>query len=164
VKKICLLSDSHSYLDDAVLKHVEDCDEVWHAGDIGSVEVIDRLQAVKLLRAVSGNIDDHEIKSIVPKIQEFACEEVQVFMTHIGGYPGRYAPGIKKKIEGKGLKLFISGHSHILKVMYDKDLDLLHMNPGAIGKNGFHKVRTLLKFVVDADNIKDLEIVEFARR
>lgn len=164
MKRICLLSDTHSYIDDAIIKHINSSDEVWHAGDIGSVHIIQQLSKMKKLRAVYGNIDDAQIRMIVPKKQLFQCEQVKVFMTHIGGYPGRYYSSIKKQIKDNGIKLFISGHSHILKVMYDKELEVLHMNPGAIGKNGFHNVRTMIKFVIDQKEIKDLEIVEFPRR
>lgn len=161
--RICLLSDTHSLIDQTIIKHVKTCDEVWHAGDIGSVEVIDTLRECKPLKAVYGNIDDHQIRADVPRFQSFVCDDVKVLITHIGGYPDRYAPGIKKMLVENKVDLFISGHSHILKVMYDKKLELLHINPGAIGKKGFHKVRTLVKFSINGSDISDLEIVELQR-
>ena len=158
--KIGLISDTHSFLDNAVFEHFKDCDEVWHAGDFGNMEVIEKLRAFKPLRGVYGNIDANDIRAIYPEKLFFACEEVNVFMQHIGGYPGRYAPGVKKDIQQHGSGLFISGHSHILKVMYDESIQCLHMNPGAAGKQGWHKVRTLIRFAIDRNNIKNCEIVE----
>ena len=162
--QIGLLSDTHSFLDPAVLKHFKKCDEIWHAGDIGNESVLDQLKAFKPTRAVYGNIDSHIIKKECPLHQRFTCEDVDVWITHIGGYPKRYSPFVQKEIETNPPQLFISGHSHILKVMYDKKLSLLHMNPGAAGKNGFHKVRTLLRFTIDGQEIKDLEVIELGKR
>ena len=164
MKKILLLSDTHSYIDEKILKYVKQADEVWHAGDIGDLNVTDALQRLKPLRAVYGNIDTAEARSEFPLDQRFTCEEVSVWMTHIGGYPGRYNPRIRKALESNPPKLFISGHSHILKVMPDKKRGLLHMNPGAVGTHGFHKVRTMLRFDVAGKDIKNLEVIEFPRQ
>lgn len=163
MKKILLLSDTHGYIDDDILKYVKQADEVWHAGDIGNLEVTDAIKALKPLRAVYGNIDDAKARMEFPEHNRFTCEKVDVWMTHIGGYPGRYNPRIKAEINEKPPKLFICGHSHILKVMPDKKLNLLHMNPGAVGKQGLHKVRTMLRFTIDGDKIGNLEVVEFRK-
>ena len=164
MKKILLLSDTHSYLDDKILKHVDWADEVWHAGDIGDLVVTDTLKKLKPLRAVYGNIDNNEARMEFPLNNRFWCEEVEVLMTHIGGYPGKYNPAIRQELQMNPPKLFICGHSHILKVQFDKQLNLLHMNPGAAGIHGFHQVRTMLRFVIDGTTIKDLEIIEFEKR
>ena len=163
MRRIALLSDTHSYIDDHMLTLVAPCDEVWHAGDIGNLIVTDRLKAIKPLRAVWGNIDDTKARLEFPEHNRFMCEAVDVWMTHIGGYPGRYNIRVREEIKRNPPKLFICGHSHILKVMYDKKLDCLHMNPGAMGKSGFHKVRTMLRFVIDGATIKDLEVVELPK-
>lgn len=163
MKKILLLSDTHSHLDAQILKYVKQCDEVWHAGDIGSIDVVDTLKKLKPLRAVYGNIDNSIIKSEYPLDAKFTIEKVRVWITHIGGYPNNYDVRIRKEIQQNPPTLFISGHSHILKVMYDKKLNTLHLNPGAIGKHGFHKVRTMLRFQIEQDKISNLEIVEFKR-
>lgn len=162
--RIGLLSDTHGYLDPRVFKHFEECDEVWHAGDIGTLDVADKLANFRPLKAVYGNIDGHEIRAAHPEHQRFFCESVDVWITHIGGYPGRYSLPVREAIRKRPPKLFICGHSHILKVMPDKKLGLLHMNPGAVGKHGFHKVRTLLRFTIDGAHIKDLEVVELGPR
>lgn len=162
--KILLLSDTHSYIDDTILKYVTQADEVWHAGDIGDLSVTDAIRKLKPLRAVYGNIDDAQARLEFPLHNRFMCEDVDVWITHIGGYPGKYNPALRKEIEKNPPKLFICGHSHILKVMFDKKHDLLHMNPGACGKSGFHKVRTMLRFVIEGDKIKDLEIIELEKR
>lgn len=162
--KILLLSDTHSYIDDAILKYVNQADEVWHAGDIGSLEVTDLLAAAKPLRAVYGNIDNHEIQKEFPLDNHFICEGVKVYITHIGGYPPKYNGKSRVEINKNTPKLFICGHSHILKVMWDKKLDLLHMNPGACGKHGFHQMRTMLRFAIDGEEIKNLEIIELGKR
>lgn len=164
MKRIGLISDTHSYLDPAVFKYFRECDEIWHAGDIGQIEVLDKLNKFKPTRAVYGNIDAAIIRKVCPLHQRFMCEEVDVWITHIGGYPKRYSPPIKEAIKKNPPKLFISGHSHILKVMYDNDLGLLHMNPGAAGKDGFHQVKTLLRFTIDGKDIKDLEVIELGKR
>ena len=163
MKKILLLSDTHSYIDDAILKHVAQADEVWHAGDIGDLNVTDEIQKLKPLRAVYGNIDNDKARLEFPEHNRFMCENVDVWMTHIGGYPNRYNIRVREDIKINPPKLFICGHSHILKVMSDKKLNLLHMNPGAIGKHGFHKARTMLRFVIDGETIKDLEVIEFKK-
>lgn len=164
MKKILLVSDTHSYIDDRILKHVDWADEVWHAGDIGKLEVTDAIQKRKPLRAVYGNIDHHQARLTFPLHNRFWCEEVDVWITHIGGYPGNYNPAIRKAIFANPPKLFICGHSHILKVQFDKTLNLLHLNPGAAGIHGFHQVRTMLRFVIDGAAIKELEIVEMGNR
>ena len=164
MKKILVLSDTHSYLDEKILKHVDWADEVWHAGDIGDLMVTDTLKKLKPLRAVYGNIDNNEARMEFPLNNRFWCEEVEVLMTHIGGYPGKYNPAIRQELQMNPPKLFICGHSHILKVQFDKQLNLLHMNPGAAGIHGFHQVRTMLRFVIDGTTIKDLEIIEFEKR
>ena len=161
--KIILLSDSHHSLDERIFPHLEECDEIWHAGDIGNLEVTDKLKTFAPIRAVWGNIDDHKVREEFRKTTYFKCQKLKVMMTHIGGYPGRYEKGIKEILENKNPDLFISGHSHILKVMHDKELDILHMNPGAIGNYGWHKVKTILAFTVNGKEIKDLRVVEFPR-
>ncbi len=163
LKKILLLSDTHSHVDATILKHASWADEVWHAGDIGDLKVTDAIKEVATLRAVYGNIDDAAIRQEFPLHQRFTCEAVTVWITHIGGYPGRYKPSIRTQLEQSSPRLFICGHSHILKVMPDKKYKLLHMNPGAIGKHGFHQVRTMLRFTIDNDNISNLEVIEIPR-
>lgn len=163
MKKILLLSDTHSYIDDRIIHFAEQADEIWHAGDIGSIEISDKLKATgKPFIAVYGNIDNTEIRKEFPLNQRWMCEGVDVWITHIGGYPKKYSPAVRDEIRQNPPKLFICGHSHILKVMMDKDLGLLHMNPGAAGKHGWHKQRTMLRFVIDGENIKDLEVIELA--
>ena len=162
--RIGLISDTHSYLDEAVFKHFEKCDEVWHAGDFGNIELADQLAAFKPMRGVYGNIDGQDVRIVHPEHLRFLCEGVDVWMTHIGGYPDHYSPLVKPGIFNDPPQLFICGHSHILKVIYDKKLNLLHLNPGAAGKHGWHKVRTLLRFSIDGDKISDLEIVELGGR
>lgn len=163
MKKILLLSDTHSYIDDQILKYVDQADEVWHAGDIGHLKVTDAIQKRKPLIAVHGNIDDAKIRQEFPEHERFLCEGIDVWITHIGGYPPKYNIRVKDEIKANPPKLFICGHSHILKVMPDKKLGVLHMNPGAIGKHGFHTVRTMLRFTIDRNDIKDLEVVEMKR-
>ncbi len=162
--KIGLLSDTHSYLDDAVFNHFDACDEIWHAGDFGDREVFDRLYAFKPFKGVYGNIDEKDIRTVCSEHLRFSCEGVDVWMTHIGGYPGKYAPQVKPEILSNPPKLFICGHSHILKVQYDAKLSLLHLNPGAAGKQGWHKVRTLMRFDLDHGKIENLEVIELAGR
>jgi uncharacterized protein len=162
--RIGLISDTHSFLDEAVFTHFKDCDEIWHGGDFGSMEVIEHLAAFKPLKGVYGNIDDGRIQNLYPENLLFTCEEVNVFIRHIGGYPGRYAPGVKDLIVKNHSDLFISGHSHILKVMFDDKLNCLHMNPGAGGNQGWHKVRTLIRFAIDGKNMKDCEVIELGKR
>jgi putative phosphoesterase len=158
--RIGLISDTHSYLDDAVFKHFENCDEIWHAGDFGNIELADKLAAFKPLRGVYGNIDGTDVRVVYSEHLRFMCEKVDVWMTHIGGYPDRYAPDVKREIYTKPPGLFISGHSHILKVIYDKKINCLHLNPGAAGKQGWHKVRTLIRFSITDDKIHNLDVIE----
>lgn len=163
MKKILLLSDTHSYIDDSIIKHVKQADEVWHAGDIGDLSVTDAIKTLKPLRAVFGNIDNDKARMEFPENNRFFCEDVDVWITHIGGYPEKYNQRVREEIKKNPPKLFISGHSHILKVMQDKKLNLLHMNPGAVGKHGFQKVRTMLRFIIDGSTIKNLEVIEFKK-
>ena len=161
--KILLLSDTHSHIDPDILKYVKQADEVWHAGDIGDLNVTDAIKALKPLKAVHGNIDDSKIRMEFPENNRFMCEGVDVWITHIGGYPGAYNMRVREAVKTNPPKLFICGHSHILKVMPDKKLNLLHMNPGAVGKHGFHKARTMLRFTIDGTKIDNLEVIEFPR-
>lgn len=158
--KILLLSDTHSYMDDRIIDYAREADEIWHGGDFGSMEVIEQLEKIKPMKGVYGNIDHAKIRSEFPEVNRFSCENVEVLMIHIGGYPGKYTPLAKEEIAKKAPKLFISGHSHILKVMYDQKNSLLHLNPGACGKQGWHKMRTMMRFVIDDTEIKDLEVIE----
>ncbi|HAO07363.1 MAG TPA: YfcE family phosphodiesterase [Chryseobacterium sp.] len=158
--KILLLSDSHSYIDDRILEYAGQADEIWHGGDFGSMDVIEQLEKIKPLKGVYGNIDNAKIRSEFPEVSRFKCENVEVLMIHIGGYPGKYTPLAKQEIAAKAPKLFISGHSHILKAMFDEKNNLLHLNPGACGKQGWHKMRTMMRFVIDDMEIKDLEVIE----
>lgn len=159
-----MISDTHGFLDDAVFKHFEACDEIWHAGDFGNAGIADALQAFKPLKGVYGNIDGYDIRSGYPEKWAWACENVSVYMTHIGGYPGRYAPGIKQALTSSKAQLFICGHSHILKVMYDDKISCLHMNPGAAGHTGWHTIRTLIRFGIDGAKIQDCEVIELGKR
>ena len=163
MKKILLLSDTHSHIDDTILKYVNQADEVWHAGDIGDLVVTDTIKKLKPLRCVFGNIDDAQARLEFPLHNRFLCEGVDVWITHIGGYPGKYNPNIKAEMASNPPKLFICGHSHILKVMPDKQLGLIHMNPGAVGKHGFQKVRTMLRFELNDGKIENLEVIEFKK-
>ena len=164
MKKIGIISDTHAYWDDKYLKYLEPCDEIWHAGDIGSTELADRLAAFRPLRAVCGNCDGGDLRLMFPEVLRFKCEEVDVLMKHIGGYPGNYDPSVRGSLLTRPPKLFISGHSHILKVKYDRTLGMLHINPGAAGKQGFHKVRTLVRFLIDQGQFKDLEVIELGEK
>jgi len=164
MKKILLLSDTHNFIDDNILKYCRQADEVWHAGDIGNNLVTDKIKNITKLRAVYGNIDNATIRMEFPLDQKFILEGVKVWITHIGGYPNRYDHRIKEEIKINKPNLFISGHSHILKVQFDKKLNLLHMNPGAAGKYGFHNIRTMLRFELDNGEIKNLEIIELEKR
>jgi len=164
MKKILLLSDTHSHIDETILKYVRLADEVWHAGDIGDLSVTDAIKKIKPLRAVYGNIDDAKARLEFPLHNRFLCEGVDVWITHIGGYPGKYNQDIRSEIKQNPPKLFICGHSHILKVQFDKELNLLHMNPGAAGIHGFHQVRTMLQFEIDGDKIQNLNVVEIGAR
>lgn len=162
--QIGLIADTHGYLDPAVFRFFKDCDEIWHAGDFGNSEVIEQLQAFKPLRGVYGNIDGHLIRAEFPEVQRWYCEEVEVLMIHIGGYPGKYAPAVRQSITAHPPQLFISGHSHILKVIYDDKLKCLHMNPGAAGNHGWHKVRTIIRFAIDGKRIFNCEVIELGHR
>ena len=164
MKKILLISDTHGFIDDQILKFVKQADEVWHAGDIGNIEVTDTIKKIKPLRAVFGNIDGKDVRVEFPLDAIFELEKMKVWITHIGGYPNKYYARVKEKLEEVKPNLFICGHSHILKVIYDKKNDLLHLNPGAAGKSGFHKTRTMLRFSLDNGNIKGLEVIELSKR
>ena len=164
MKRIGLLSDTHGYLDNRILTYLSECDEIWHAGDIGNLETAHKLSGIKPFRAVSGNIDGAELRHLYPVVLRFYCEKVEVLIIHIGGYPGHYAPDARKEISSATPKLFISGHSHILKVIFDQKFQLLHINPGAAGIQGFHQVRTLIRFTIDQEIIKDLEVVELGQK
>jgi len=160
MKKIGLLSDTHNWWDEKYEKYFAGCDEIWHAGDIGSLELALRFESLKPFRAVYGNIDDQKVRSAYPESLRFTLENVDVLITHIGGYPGKYDPRVRNMLYTNPPKLFITGHSHILKVMFDKKLSCLHINPGAAGKYGFHKVRTLVRFDLENGNIANLDVIE----
>lgn len=162
--KILLISDTHSYIDERILEYASQADEVWHGGDIGDLKVTDELQKVSKLRAVYGNIDNAEIRKEFPLNNRFSVDGLDVLMTHIGGYPGRYSPAIREEIYANPPKLFICGHSHILKVMPDKKLNLLHMNPGACGIYGFHQIRTMIRFEINSGKIENPEVIELGKR
>ncbi|CAM1351899.1 MULTISPECIES: metallophosphoesterase family protein [Tenacibaculum] len=164
MKKILLLSDTHSFIDEQILKFVKQADEVWHAGDIGDLEVTDTIKKLKPLRAVYGNIDDKNARVEFPLDNKFVVDGVSVWITHIGGYPNKYNQRVREELKTNRPQLFICGHSHILKVQYDKKLNLLHLNPGAAGNHGFHKIRTMLRFEIDKGNVKNMEIIELANR
>ena len=164
MKQIVLLSDTHNSLDERFFSYFDKADEIWHAGDIGNLSVSNKLQEFTLLRAVWGNIDNTNIRAEFKETLCFECEEVKVLMTHIGGYPGKYAGKIHSIIKEEKPDLFISGHSHILKVIYDKKYNLLHMNPGASGNHGIHKVKTILVFKIIGSKIKDLKVIELTRK
>lgn len=164
MKRIGLLSDTHGYLDDRILAYLSECDEIWHAGDIGNIEIAQKLSGLKPLRAISGNIDGIDLRQEFPLHLRFVCEDVNVLMIHIGGYPGHYSSEARKEINSSTPKLFISGHSHILKVIYDNKFKLLHINPGAAGIQGFHQIRTIIRFSIDKDIIKDIEVIELGQK
>jgi len=164
MQRIALLSDTHNYLDSNIFKYFDSCDQIWHAGDIGTIAIVDELAKIKPVIAVYGNIDGADVRKVYPKNQIFNCEDVKVYMTHIGGYPNRYSQDILPEIKKEKPSLFICGHSHILKVMYDKVNDLLHINPGAAGNHGFHNVKTFVRFTIDRAIIKDLEVIELGNR
>ena len=164
MKRIGLLSDTHGHWDDRYTKHFAECDEIWHAGDIGSLEVAERLAAFRPLRAVCGNCDGGDLRRLFPLVLRFRCEEADVLMKHIGGYPGRYDRSVAGMLLRRPPRLFIAGHSHILKVQQDRTLGLLHINPGAAGLQGWHRVRTLVRFTVDGADVRDLEVIELGER
>ena len=163
MKTIGLISDTHGFLDKRLIPYLKKCDEIWHAGDIGSLEIVDQLNKVAPLKAVFGNIDNQQIRLEFSKTLRFKCEQVNIFITHIGGYPGKYDKRVKKELAINSPNLFICGHSHILKVMSDKELDLLYMNPGAAGNSGMHKVKTMLRFKINEKEIQELEVIELKR-
>lgn len=163
MKKILLISDTHGYIDEKIVNYASKVDEIWHAGDIGDISLSDKLKKIKPLRAVYGNIDDQKIRAEFPLHNRFICEKVKVWITHIGGYPKRYNPKILEELKSNPPDLFICGHSHILKVINDKELDLLHINPGAIGKHGLHRVRTMIQFEINGKKIENLSVIEFKR-
>lgn len=162
MKQIGLLSDTHSYWDERFNQYFANCDEIWHAGDIGSLDVIERLNKICPVRAVHGNIDGQDIRTVFPEVNRFTIENTTVLMKHIGGYPGKYDKSVKHLLLEEPPQLFISGHSHILKVLFDKKLNILHINPGAAGKYGFHTIRTIVRFKIDNGNFTDLEVIELS--
>ena len=163
MKKILLLSDTHSFIDDQILRFVKQADEVWHAGDIGELKVVDEIKKVTTLRAVHGNIDNSKIRAEYAENLRFKIEDMKIWITHIGGYPNKYNLRIRQEINSNPPDVFICGHSHILKVINDNKLNLLHINPGAIGKHGFHQVRTMIRFQIIKSKIQNLEVIEFKR-
>lgn len=164
MKQIGIISDTHSYLDEAVFGHFQHCDEIWHAGDFGNTELVERLQRFKPLKAVWGNIDGASIRQQFPERLRWKCEDVEVLMTHIGGYPGKYALAVRDELLNNPPQLFISGHSHILKVMFDDAISCLHINPGAAGREGWHKVRTVMRLKIDGSRMYDCEVIELGKR
>ena len=169
MKKIGLISDTHGYLDESVVKHFDQCDEIWHAGDFGTIAIAQQLERDQpgrqtKVKGVYGNIDGYDVRSVYPEQLVWQCEEVKVMMTHIGGYPPKYNLKVREQLSIHHPQLFISGHSHILKIMYDEKFQCLHMNPGAAGKQGWHSMRTLIRFVVDGKEMKDCEVIELGKR
>lgn len=161
--RIGLLSDTHSYLHPRIINFLQDVDEIWHAGDFGNIAIADELMKIKPLKGVHGNIDGQDVRIVFPKYQRFFCEKVDVWMTHIGGYPGKYDLSVRQEISSNPPKLFVCGHSHILKVIYDKKLELLHINPGAAGKYGLHKKITAVRFLINGAEIKNMEILDLPK-
>ncbi|NTW32958.1 MAG: metallophosphoesterase family protein [Bacteroidetes bacterium] len=164
MKRIGLLSDTHNYLFPGIINFFKDCDEIWHAGDMGTIGIAEELSKLKIFRGVYGNIDGQDVRKVYPKDLKFMCENVKVWITHIGGYPGKYAPEVKNSLFSNPPNLFICGHSHILKVIYDKKFNFLHINPGAAGKYGLHAIITAVRFVIEGTEIKKLEILEIERK
>jgi len=164
--RIGLISDTHGYLDKKIFEYFKNCDEIWHAGDFGNIEVAKSIVDLSglPLKGVYGNIDGQDIRTQYPEKLSWFCEEVKIYMTHIGGHPGRYAPGIKNELIENDAKLFVCGHSHILKVIYDDKINCLHMNPGAVGNQGWHTVRTIIRFSIDGKEIKNCEVIELGKR
>jgi len=161
MKRIGILSDTHGYFHPELERIFKDCDEIWHCGDFGTFAVAERLKAIAPLRGVYGNIDGQDVRQEFGQFNRFWCEEVDVLITHIGGYPGNYDPRVKELLFSNPPRLFVCGHSHILRVMFDKRFNILHVNPGAAGKSGFHKAITLIRLTIDGKEVKDLEVVEF---
>lgn len=164
MKKIGLLSDTHSFFDEKIYDYFREVDEIWHAGDIGSMQVVEKLEAFKTLRAVYGNIDNATIRAAFPLNNIFMCEAVKIWITHIGGYPGRYNKRVREEMPEHNPDIFITGHSHILKIMPDRKNDLLHINPGAAGISGFHKMKTMVRFAIDGKKIEAMEVIELGKR
>ncbi len=164
MKRIGIISDTHSHWDDRYATYFAGCQEIWHAGDVGDITILERLSEIAPVRAVSGNVDHGEVRRRCPEVDIFQCEGVKVMLRHIGGYPGKWAPGVKKTLKEDGIKLAVCGHSHILKVIYDRELDLLHINPGAAGLQGWQQVRTLIKLTIDGTDMRDCEIIELGKK
>jgi hypothetical protein len=164
VQKILLISDTHNFLEPKLMKHIAEADEIWHAGDVGQIALCKAIEKIKPLRAVFGNADGEDIRDVYPENLIFDCEGVKVFMTHIGGYPGKYPARIQQQLAEIKPQLFICGHSHILKVIYDQKNTLLHMNPGACGNHGFHTTKTVLRFEIEKSDIKNLAVIELGSR
>ena len=162
--RIGLIADTHGFLDENVFLHFDKCDEIWHIGDFGDIELANKLAAFRLLKGVYGNIDDSDIRGLYPEQLVFICEEVKVMIRHIGGSPPNYNPATRRELALHKPQLFISGHSHILKVIYDDKINCLHINPGAAGKQGWHKVRTVIRFAIDGKDIKNCEVIELGKR
>ena len=163
MKKILLISDTHGYIDDRIIQYAKESDETWHAGDIGELKVVDEIKKVTTLRAVHGNIDNSKIRAEYAENLRFKIEDMKIWITHIGGYPKKYNLRIRQEINSNPPDVFICGHSHVLKVINDNKLNLLHINPGAIGKHGFHQVRTMIRFQIMKSKIQNLEVIEFKR-
>ena len=162
MKRIGILSDTHGMWDDRYALHFKDCDEIWHAGDIGDYAIIERLRETAPVRAVSGNIDHGMVRRKYPETDIFTIEGVRVLLTHIGGYPGKWSPGMKRLLKEERIKLMVDGHSHLLKIIFDNELDLLHINPGAAGNQGWQRVRTLVRITIDGTEMRDCEIIELS--
>ncbi len=164
MKRIGILSDTHSCWDERYARHFAGCDEIWHAGDIGDISILQQLEEIApVVRAVAGNVDHGTVRRKCNELEIFETEGVKVLLTHIGGYPGKYSPGIKTMLRQNGIKLFVDGHSHILKVMFDRELDVLHINPGAAGTQGWQQQRTLVTLVIDNGTMKDLQVIELSK-
>tara|TARA_Y100001968_G_C19209874_1_gene644197 strand:+ start:234 stop:725 length:492 start_codon:yes stop_codon:yes gene_type:complete len=163
MKKICIISDSHNYIDKQIINYIKNFDEVWHAGDIGNLKLCEEIKKHTTLRAVYGNIDNHIIRKEYPEFDIFECEDIKILMIHIGGYPGRYTKKAINLIKNHNPDLFICGHSHILKVLKDRKFNLIHINPGAIGKHGFHKVRTMISLEIERDQISNMSVIEYKK-
>ena len=163
MKRIGVLSDTHGHWDERLANFFASCDEIWHAGDIGSIGIAEEISSLKPFKAVHGNIDDSKVRNKYPQFQRFHCEEVDVLITHIGGYPGKYERTVREIFKENPPTLFICGHSHILKVIFDKKYNMLHINPGAAGRSGFHQVRTAVRFEIEENSIKNLEVLELPK-
>jgi len=164
MKRIGLLSDTHNFLDENIFRHFEQCHEIWHAGDFGTIEIAEKIKAFRPLRGVYGNIDGQDVRSVYPEKLRWTCEGVEVFMTHIGGSPPKYNAAVRQELIALPPQLFICGHSHILKILYDEKLQFLFMNPGAAGSQGWHKIRTLIRFTISGKEMKDCEVIELGKK